>query len=53
MNAMLKTALASINVPSILEPPGLFRTDGKRVDGVTACDSLEIRSPSGLGLHML
>ena len=32
MNAMLKTA---INVPSILEPPGLFRTDGKRVDGVT------------------
>jgi hypothetical protein len=35
MNAMLKTALASINVPSILEPPGLFRTDGKRVDGVT------------------
>ena len=35
MNAMLKTALASINVPSILEPPGLFRTDGKRVDGIT------------------
>ena len=27
--------LAPIDVPSILEPPGLFRSDGKHVDGVT------------------
>ncbi len=25
----------STNVPTILEPPGMFRTDGKRADGVT------------------
>ena len=51
MNVMLKTALASINVLSILEPPGLFKSDGKRVDVVTDC--MEIRLPSGLGFHML
>ena len=30
-----ETSLASIDVPAILEPPGLFRSDGKRVDGVS------------------
>ena len=28
-------SLASIDVPAIVEPPGLFRSDGKHVDGVT------------------
>ena len=27
--------LASLDLPSMLEPRGLFRTDGKRPDGVT------------------
>ena len=32
---LIKNFLASIDVPAILEPLGLFRSDGKRVDGVT------------------
>ena len=35
LNHLVKTSLASIDVPAILEPPGLFRSDGKRVDGVS------------------
>ena len=31
----MKQALSSIKVPSILEPNGLTRTDGKRPDGIT------------------
>ena len=31
----MKQALSSIKVPSILEPYGLTRTDGKRSDGIT------------------
>ena len=31
----MKQALSSIKVPSILEPYGLTRTDGKRPDGIT------------------
>ena len=31
----MKQALSSIKVPSILEPDGLTRTDGKRPDGIT------------------
>ena len=34
-NTLIKNSLASIDVPAILEPSGLFRSDGKRVDGVT------------------
>ena len=34
-NALLKQALSSIKVPSILEPNGLTQTDGKRPDGYT------------------
>ena len=32
---MIKRALASADVPSILEPAGLTRRDGKRPDGLT------------------
>ena len=34
-NDVIKRALASANVPSILEPPGLSRQDGRRPDGLT------------------
>ena len=35
LNTLVKQALSSIKVPSILEPYGLTRTDGKRPDGIT------------------
>ena len=35
LNDIVRRALASCGVSSILEPPGLCRGDGKRVDGVT------------------
>lgn len=35
LNDLVKRSLSSIEVPSILEPPGLFRSDGRRVDGVS------------------
>ena len=35
INDILKRACASINVPAILEPSGLFREDGKKPDGLT------------------
>ena len=35
LNSIISRALAAIDVPSVLEPPGLFRSDGRRVDGVT------------------
>lgn len=35
MNRILQQSLSTINTSSRLEPPGMFRHDGKRVDGVT------------------
>ena len=35
LNNLEKTSLASIDIPAILEPPGLFQFDGKCIDGVT------------------
>jgi hypothetical protein len=35
VNDLIKRALVSCGVPSVLEPPGLSRTDGKRPDGLT------------------
>ena len=35
LNTIVKRALAQVNVPSILEPNGLSRNDGKRPDGLT------------------
>ena len=35
VNDLIKRALASANVPSMLEPKSLFRDDGKRPDGLT------------------
>ena len=35
LNVLVKQALSSIKVPSILEPNGLTRSDGKRPDGIT------------------
>ena len=35
LNSLIKQTLGSLDLPSILEPRGLYRTDGKRLDGVT------------------
>lgn len=35
LNDIIRRALASINIPAVLEPPGLARDDGKRPDGMT------------------
>ena len=35
VNDLIKRALASAGTPSVLEPPGLSTTDGKRPDGLT------------------
>jgi hypothetical protein len=35
LNNIIHKALQSANIPSMREPPGMFRDDGKRVDGVT------------------
>lgn len=35
LNNILNQALSSIHISSTLEPPGLFRDDGKRPDGLT------------------
>ena len=35
LNAIIKESLASANVPSVLEPQGLSRLDGKRPDGMS------------------
>ena len=35
-NDFIRRSLASVVVPSVIEPAGLSRTDGKRPDGVTA-----------------
>ena len=35
LNAQLKRTLASLKFPSSLEPTYLFRSDGKRPDGIT------------------
>ena len=35
LNDIIHRALTRANTPSVLEPPGLSRTDGKRPDGLT------------------
>lgn len=35
LNDLIRRALISANVPCVLEPPGLSRSDGKRPDGLT------------------
>ena len=35
LNSLIKQTLGSLGLPSMLEPRGLYRTDGKRPDGVT------------------
>ena len=35
LNSLIKQTLGSLDLPSMLEPPRLYRTDGKRPDGVT------------------
>ncbi|KAI5636227.1 hypothetical protein NE865_11066 [Phthorimaea operculella] len=35
LNDIVRRALVSANVPCVLEPPGLSRTDGKRPDSLT------------------
>ena len=35
LNSLKKLTLGSFDLPSMLEPRGLYRTDGKRPDGVT------------------
>jgi hypothetical protein len=35
LNDILRRSLASVNVPALLEPPGILRDDGKRPDGMS------------------
>ena len=35
LNSLIKQTLGSLDLPSMLEPRGLYRTDGKRPDGIT------------------
>ena len=35
LNSLIKQTLESLDLPSMLEPRGLYRTDGQRPDGVT------------------
>ena len=35
LNSLIKQTLGSLDLPSMLEPRGLYRSDGKRPDGVT------------------
>ena len=35
LNSLMKQTLGSLDLPSVLEPHGLYRTDSKRPDGVT------------------
>ncbi|XP_062530416.1 uncharacterized protein LOC134200792 [Bombyx mori] len=35
LNDMIRRALTTVNVPAVLEPIGILRSDGKRPDGVT------------------
>ena len=35
LNSLRKQTLGSLDLPSVLEPRGLYQTDGKRPDGVT------------------
>ena len=35
LNSLIQQTLGSLDFPSMLEPRGLYRTDGKRPDGVT------------------
>ena len=44
VNDLIKRALASAQIPSIREPPGLSRDDGKRPDGLTLIPWSEGRS---------
>ena len=39
LNSLIKQTLGSLDLPSMLEPRGLYRTDGKRPDGVTMVTS--------------
>ena len=35
LNCLIKQTLGSLDLPSVLEPRGLYRSDGKHLDGVT------------------
>ena len=35
LNSLIKQTVGSLDLPSVLEPRGLYRTDGKRPDGVS------------------
>ena len=35
INNIIARAMSSANIPATLEPPGLFRDDGKKLDGMT------------------
>jgi hypothetical protein len=35
VNDLIKRALVSARIPSVLEPSGIYRSDGKRPDGMT------------------
>ena len=50
LNSLMKQTLGSLDLPSMLGPRGLYRTDGKRPDGVTMIPSKFFKTP-GVGCH--
>ena len=51
LKSVVKQALSSFKVPSILKPYGLTRTDGKRQDGITLV-FWEEGNKNNLGCHL-
>lgn len=50
LNDIVQRALRSAGISSVLEPPGLSRSGGKRPDGLSGDEATKICS-SGTGLH--
>ena len=50
LNDIVHRALSSAKVPSRLEPAGIYRSDGKRPDGITVVPWE--RKTAGLGCHL-
>lgn len=44
LNLLIQRSLTSINIPSVLEPSGLYRRDGRRPDGLTMIPWLQGRA---------
>ena len=51
LNELVKRALATIEVPSVLEPVSLCCSDGKRPDGISTIPCMEERKATGVGCN--